>query len=383
MKIKSLLITVVILGVAVWAAIILQDSETAKQAPVVDELVGEPVLTNEEVNALQEIVILANEQTCVLQQADGMWVVPDHYGLPVNFASLQRLVNSFTEAKFQRKVTANTDVMERFELDANQVTFKGADGVAIKALNIGKTSEAGERFVQLNGEGPAYLMSFEGFLNSDAQGWASKQIKGFKADEIVKVELELEEGSRVIATRADADAAFTVEGLAAGETAKTDEITGMLSKFASINAIAVHPLDHADAQAAKTHSRVIAFTNDAGAVHTYRIGRRPAADADSNADSDGETEADDAETPKPGPVFVFVESSDATAQAELQRYMAKASFTVAEHLYTSLPKVRSDIVEPAPETPAEPELPAEPATSANSVIVEPVPLESPTDAGNE
>jgi len=368
-----LIITAGLLGAALGTAIILKNEKSSKQAVVQDELVGKPVLAEENVEKLAEILILANGQTCVLKQVEGEWVVPDYYGLPINFSTLQRFVKSFTDAEIQRKVTSNSEVMQRFELTSNLVTFKGADGSVIKELSIGKTSESGDRFVQLDGAGPAFLMSFKGYINGDAQGWASKQIKGFEVDNIVKVSFESDDGTQVVANRVDAATAFTVEGLADGETAKASEVAAMVSKFATLFASNARALDDADAQAAKDHSRVIEFTDKEGAVHTYRVGRRPATIvADKAAEKDEnnlEGEEQVAEELKPGPVFVFASSSDATTQGELQRYMSKATFEIAEHFYDSLPKVRSDWVETAPELSSEPittppiELPLTPAST--------------------
>ena len=197
-----------------------------------------------------------------------------------------------------------------------------------------------------------------------------KQIEGFEADTIVKVAFELDDGTQVVANRADVGMAFTLEGLADGETLKVGGITKIVSKFATIFATNARALDDADAQAAKDHSRLFKFTDKDGAVHTYRVGRRPAATSvAAKATEDDENnlgvEQQAEEESKPGPVFVFASSSDEAIQVELERYMSKASFEIAEHFYDDLPKIRTDLIEemafelPSQSTPIEFPLPPE------------------------
>lgn len=382
MKLTSLIITVVTLGAAVWAAIILQKNKSASQGVTPDELVGQALLTFADVNTLQEVIISAREQSAVIKKVDDVWVVPEHYGLPVEFASLQRLVKSFTDAKIVSKVTANPEVMKRFELASNQVTFKGAQGAVMQKLNIGKVNESGDRFVQFGGEGPVYLMSFSGFLNSDGASWASKRLVGFTPETIVQVAVELEDGTQVVASRADVDAEFVVAGLTAGEATQVDQFTSLVAKFSSISFSAIHPLEHAEAQEAQAHSRVIAFTTKDGAVIKFDVGRRPVVDlAEQQGAEDGVGDEEDA--PQAGPVFVFATSDDADIATDLQRYMAKATFEVAEDFYTALPRERGELVDSPPvmSAPSATELPipALPTKDSDAVIVAPTPLEVPSE----
>jgi|GEM_PF-6893862 len=360
MRLKTLIFTVVVLAALVGAVVYLQQQKSSTQATDKDEWVGKPVLTNEAVADIAEIYVLANGQACVIQRQEDEWVVPDRYGLPVDFAHLRRFIQNFTDAKIVRKVTANPEVMERFELTSNQVTFKSKDGVVIKELAIGKTSESGDRFVQLGGDGPAYLMSFSGYIAGDPERWVKKDIPGIVPDTITEVVFELADGGQLVASRADAMAPFEIADVLSTETVDSTEVKNIVNEFAKMLATTVRPLDDPDAQAAKAHSRSITFRDAEGKAYTYSVGRSPA------ASTDGEDAAS-----KSGPVFIFASGGDAAFEAALQRSLARASFAVAEHYYTRLPSKRSDLIASGEETATEATAVSTPIESSPGTGVQP------------
>ena len=339
MKLKPLLLTVGLLGICVGGAVWWTHHRSAGYSAGIDERVGRALLDDADVEQLAEIFIIAEGQECTLNKSESGWIVPDHFGLPVDFVKLRSFVEGFKNAKVLRKLTANPEAMQRFDLNAHRVTFKSAEGNVLLDVNVGSTSQTGDRFVQFESQGPAYSMRFNGYLNGNPQAWVSHQLKIFEPDTIVQIELEGPELDRVVAVRTSADAPFSVEGLAENERVRQDVLQQLMRRLGSIRIKQYAALDSPSAAAARNNIRKCVFMDDKGGRYQVGLGLPPG-----ELDAVGSADAEESDASS-GPVYIFLDGSDDVVVSALDPYLGVAAVEVDEFLIAQLPSARDAVIE--------------------------------------
>ena len=388
MKIKTLIVSIVVLAVLAVGAYVLQ---RPTPPPPADARLNQPMVDRTAIEKAAKIRISdAGKNLELTRQADGSWKVPSYYDMPADFGKLSGFVGNLTEAKLQRLVTSNAERIGRLEFKDTKVELLDASDKVVFTVTLGKNPETGGgRFVRFGDEQKAFLASFSAWLDLEARNWANAELTNIKPDDVAKIEIPFAEGGPVTVSRAKKDDPWTADKTPAGQKVKADRIASLLSSVGTVRFTDSSATDDANAIAAKANQRAFKLTTFDGKTISVAMGRKPeekklkppAPSADgktgpaalgSVADlakkeeakpgekKDDKPLAPEFETIPAGPVFAFVSHSDASAP--VNGHMAKRAFQIAEYTFTGLPQKADELFEAAPPPPA----PAAPAPAAES-----------------
>ena len=386
MKIKTLIVSIVVLAVLAVGAYVLQ---RPTPPPPADARLNQPMVDRTAIEKAAKIRISdAGKNLELTRQADGSWKVPSYYDMPADFGKLSGFVGNLTEAKLQRLVTSNAERIGRLEFKDTKVELLDASDKVVFTVTLGKNPETGGgRFVRFGDEQKAFLASFSAWLDLEARNWANAELTNIKPDDVAKIEIPFAEGGPVTVSRAKKDDPWTADKTPAGQKVKADRIASLLSSVGTVRFTDSSATDDANAIAAKANQRAFKLTTFDGKTISVAMGRKPeekklkppAPSADgktgpaalgSVADlakkeeakpgekKDDKPLAPEFETIPAGPVFAFVSHSDASAP--VNGHMAKRAFQIAEYTFTGLPQKADELFEAAPPPPA----PAAPAPAA-------------------
>jgi hypothetical protein len=360
MKLRTLAITIAILAILSIAAYL---KDRPQPAPSEDPRVGKALLDPGTVSSASGLAIADQGKTVELaRNADGSWRVPSYFDMPADFEKISRLVQDLNEAKVDRFVTANPERLARLEFKDSSITLKDQAGKEIWRLDLGKTSELGNgRFIRFGGEPKAFFSNLHVWLDTDAKGWANAQLLAVKPDEISRVEIPFDGGTRIVATRAKKDAPWAAEGAPTGQRLIADQVSSVLSSLTSLRFTdTVDPKDAAAADAA-AHMRTFKLATFDGRALTVALGRKPeekrlkppVPDAKqevaplgkaTDVKAEAKPVAPEFETIPAGPVFAVVSSSD--PHAPVNDLMKRRAFQVDEYAFTRLPQKPDELLEP-------------------------------------
>ncbi len=392
MKIKTLVVSIIVLAVLAVGAFLLQ---RPAPPPPADTRLNQPMVDRAAVEKAAKIRITDAGKTLELtRQADGSWKVPSYHDLPADFGKLSGFVGNLTEAKLQRLVTSNAERIGRLEFKDTKVELLDASGKVVFTVTLGKNPETGGgRFVRFGDEQKAFLASFSAWLDMEARNWANAELTNLKPDDVAKIEIPFAEGGPLTVSRAKKEDAWTADKTPAGQKVKADRIASLLSSVGTVRFTDSSATDDANAVAAKANQRAFKLATFDGKTISVAMGRKPeekklkppAASTDgktgpaalgSVADlakkdeakasekKDDKPLAPEFETIPAGPVFAFVSHSDASAP--VNSHMAKRAFQIAEFTFTGLPQKADELFEPAtpPAAPAPTPAPAGPVPAA-------------------
>lgn len=421
MKIRHLILAVTILAALAGAVSFINRPPAARTA---DPRVGQPVVTAASAEKTAKVRLTADGKTVELAKAaDGGWRVTSYYDFPADFDKLARFIDDLTAAKIDRFVSAQPAVLARLEFKDTQCTLLDAAGAPLLALTLGKSDDAGGRFLRFGSEEKAFQARFDPSFDTDPKNWADAALLKLTPDDIAKIELTFptptvagngptpaNAAPSLTFTREKKDAPWVAGQTPAGQRLKSDALSPILNNLAALRFTDTTATDDASATAARAHARTAKFTTFDGKAITIALGRKPeekrpkppaptpptdpkpaatnppalpikpdGAAAPAEAPPPAKPAEPEFETIPAGPVFAFVTHSDASAP--VNTLMQKRAFEVTDYLFTSLPQKPEDVFEPLP-PPATPPAAATPAkdSAAPTPAATPLPV-SPKPAG--
>jgi hypothetical protein len=361
MKLRSLLLAVVVLGVLSVVAFF---RTRPPAAPADDPRVGTPLLASDTVSKASAIVISEKGKSAELvRDADGSWHVREYFGMPADVGKISHLVQDLNEAKVDRFVTASPERLARLEFGDAFIELKDGSGKELWRLYLGKNSDSGNgRFIRFGEEPKAFYSTLHVWLDTEAKGWADPALLSLKPSDVARVEIPFEGSPATVLTRAKADAPWTAAPLPPGQAPSAEKISSLLASLTSLRF--TDSLDPKDplAAAAAAHLRGVTLTTFDGKSYGVALGRTPeekklkvaAPDAKQAVaaigkvtDEKGETKpiAPEFDTVPAGPVFAVVSSSD--PKAPVNALMKSRAFEVDEYALSALPQKPGDLLEPA------------------------------------
>lgn len=378
MKIKTLVVSIIVLALLAAGAYLLQ---RPSPPPPADSRLNQPIVDRATVEKAAKIRIADGGKIIELtRQTDGSWKVPSYFDMPADFGKLSGFIGNLTEAKLQRLVTSNAERIARLEFKDTKVDLLDASDKVVFTLTLGKNPETGGgRFVRFGDEQKAFLASFSAWLDTEARNWANAELTNIKPDDVAKVEIPFSEGGTVTVSRAKKEDTWTADKTPTGQKIKADRIASLLSSVGTIRFTDSTAPDDANAGAAKANQRAFKLTTFDGKTISVAMGRKPEEKKlkPPSASNDGKTgpaalgsvaelaKKDDSKTgekkdDKPlapefetipaGPVFAFVSHSETSAP--VNALMGKRAFQIAEYTFTGLPQKADELFEAAPPAPA-------------------------------
>jgi hypothetical protein len=382
MKLRTLLIVVAALAVLSVIAFVIQRPAPPATA---DARLNQPLVDRALLEQAAKLRLTDQGKTVSLaRQSDGTWTVTSYHDLPADFAKLTRLTDELANAKLQRLVTSNPDRIARLEFKDTKIELLDSSDKTLASLNLGKTAEAGGRFIRFDDEPKAFLASLNTWLDAESKNWADSTLVRLKSDDIAEIEIPFADGSTTTFNRAKKEDAWTSAQLPADHTVNTGKLTSVLSSLTSLRFSDTTALDDPKLAEAKPHSRTVKLTTFDGKTLSLTFARKPeekklkppapakpedaeksgpavlgslteAAASDKKApEADPSLVAPEYETIPAGPVFVSITHSDSAAP--INALMQKRAFQISDYAFTSLPQKPEDVFT-APPTPA----PAEPS----------------------
>jgi Domain of unknown function (DUF4340) len=280
------------------------------------------------------------KSVALTRRADGTWAVDGYFGLPVDFDKLSRFIGDLTGAKIQRLVTANPELLARFEFKDTKIELDDAAGTAIWSLDLGKTADPSGRFVRFGSEHSVYLANLDTWLDTEPKNWADAQLLSLKPDDVAKVEISFDRGGAVTVARTARNAPWASEQAPAGQRVSADKVGSLLSSLTALRFSDTSDLNDPQAAAARAHERVFNLTMFDGTRVTAALGRKPE-----------EKKAQPPAAPAV-PVYAFISSSD--ARAPINALMRRRAFQIDDYVFTGLPQKPDDLFEPIPPAQATP-----------------------------
>ena len=383
MKLKTLVLGVALLavlsGIAFWA-------NRPPAPPPADPRVGQPLADPAAITQATQLRLTDDGKTVLLaRQPDGTWKVPGYFGLTADFSKLSALVSDLTSAKIQRLVTVNPERIGRLDFKGTKIELLGPDDRVLWSVLLGKSADAGGRFVRFGDEPKAYLASLNSTIETDPKAWADPAFFTFKSDDIAQVEVPFDNGSLVLFSRKAKDAPWTSEPAPAGQKVSGDKISALLTALGSLRFTDTSDWADPQAKAAQAHERTFRLTTFSGQTYHVALGRKPeekkpkppAPAAPKAEPKPAAPPAEAAAAPTPpepeadtipaGPVYAFIVSSD--AKAPVNALMRQRAFQIDEYTFTSLPQKADDLFEPAGPAP----MPAPPAPTPSPSAPPPPP----------
>ena len=379
MKLKTLVVTVLVLAALALGVYIARRPEAPKSA---DARLGQPLVDPAVIEKTQKLRISDAGKTVELVKSEGTWRVSSYHDLPADFSKLSGFVGNLTDAKLQRLVTTSKDRIARLEFKDTKIElFEASDKPAV-SLVLGKNAEVGGgRYVRFGDEPKAYLTNLSAWLDTEAKNWANAELINVKPEDIAKMEIPFAEGGPITISRAKKDDPWVSDKTPAGQKVKTDKVASVLTSVGNVRFSDTTAPDDPNVAPAKANLRTFKLTTFDNKTLTVAMGRKPeekklkppAATTDgksgpaalgSVADlakksekkegepATGEEKKDDKplapeyETIPAGPVYVFISHSDASAPVNAA--MQKRAYQISDYTFTGLPQKPEELFEPAP-----------------------------------
>jgi hypothetical protein len=358
MKLRTIVVIVALLAGLSLVAFL--KNRPAPESPA-DPRVGQPLLDSD--TALKAAGLAVSDQgkkVELARGADGSWRVTSYFDLPADFEKVARLVQDLHESKIERFVTANPERIQHLEFKDSVIALNDSAGKEIWSVTLGKTPDSGNgRFIRFDHEPRAYFSGTHVWLDTDAKGWANAQLLSVKADDIAKVEVPFDSGTRIVLSRDKKDTPWSVQGGPAGQKLIPEKVSSLLATLTTLRFSDTTDSKDPAAVDAGTHMRTYKLTTFGGQTLAVALGRKPeekklkppVADKEALAELAKTTDAKaepksltpEYDVTPAGPVFVAISSSD--SKAPINDLMGRRAFEVDEYAYTSLPQKPDDLFE--------------------------------------
>ena len=287
MKIKNISILTAVLAVIAGVLWIAQRSNT----PSIDTaLVGQGLLIPGSIADAQTIKIYGNSEdepsVEIIKQGDN-WIVPERYGLPVDFTKVSDLVNDLAESTIIRAVTDNPDRIQVLNLGQDRVVFEDASGEILADVSFGKAGNNGGNFAKIERSEKVVLAADKPFIQSRPDTWTVSEAWELEWDDIR--ELVAPDGTTL--TREDSEAEFVAEGL----DLEQSEIRTQFMRFTNLRFQDLVEIDSEDVVEAMSFAQTWEIKTEAGDTFAFTYGRRPEVKAPEKEESEESEETTEEE----------------------------------------------------------------------------------------
>ncbi len=310
MKPRTLLITLLALGIIAWLAVTLSNRNLTPPASIV----GQALLSNQTLVATNTIEIKdSTEPQPLILQLDtqaNLWRINSYHNAPANLTRIAKLTDDLQGSKIQREVTSNPDRFPRLGLGERTITFRDDQNKTIYNLQLGKTSEGGGLFAKRENDSAAVEIHPQIFFSARPDEWLARDLFQFKPEDITALTVELPDGSKSIYQRGPEKQWQLVEPTPPeGKTINTEIPQRILQLLLTTSFFQHHIRGDTEAIPAYENSREITFSLSDGETFSLRIGRRPATIPPQVSETSDQTNEQNTTAAPAGPVLIFLESA--------------------------------------------------------------------------
>ncbi len=198
----------------------------------------EPLVSDLEVEDIVSMTVTdADGKMIEVRKVTGNWVLPSADDYPAKADKITPVLDKIKDLTTRSLVTRTSASHKRLQVAPDdflwRVDLEMADG-AKHTLYLGSSPSYGTCHVRGEGKNETYLSSdlSPWDLGSTAVSWVDASYFAFPQDELTQVTLENANGTFTFTK--DAEGAWTLTGLAAGEELSSDKVNTVVNKAASV-----------------------------------------------------------------------------------------------------------------------------------------------------
>jgi len=276
MKVKSLLLTVIVLA-ALAAALVWLRSNRGADNSAQDPRVGKPVVDTQSLQELAALTLSSGTQTVHLDKDDkGVWRVRESDAQPADFSRLARLATQLTEARVIRMVTESDQRMERLGLGQSRLSLTGIGSQSILDLNIGKAAADGGVYVRFGDAGPAYQLSTSIYVEAAAANWVDKTVIDLKPEDVASIAIPDDENGAILKFQREKPGGdWSCAQAPAGKEVNAERLERWLSTLGSLAFMHTAALDSDEVKEAAPYLQKFQITTFDGRAYTITAGQKP------------------------------------------------------------------------------------------------------------
>ena len=263
MKLKTLLIVVGLLAAVSLVVALLRRPAAPASA---DPRVGQALVAAADLENLHRLRLTDQGQTVELARDGDVWRVSTFHDLPADFGKLSRFIRDLSEAKLERVVTRNPEMLGRLQFGATSIALLDPSGQVRQDLQLGRNAEGGGRFVRYGEESAAYLTRLTAWLDSTSRNWADSRLLILRPEQVASIEVGFADAPAVVATRSAADAPFSSPTGTDGARLRQSALTSLLNSLTSLRFTDTTAADSAEAREARSAARTVRLTTFDGAT---------------------------------------------------------------------------------------------------------------------
>lgn len=236
-----LAIVTLLFVVAAWFSVNQRAAETmVVKAPLYPELANK-------IQDVARVEIKNNEDSVLLVEKDGQWVLENRGGYPAFFNRIKPLVMDLSKLEIREAKTANPELFSRLQLDdvttekskSKQVNLLDAEGNALASLIVGKErvnrtdGSTDSLYVRKAEESQSYLVKGKLMFSADPADWLENSLINLSSDRLESITIAHGGGKTVQIIRDDNTAEnYQIQNLPEGFRVKSQ--TTMNSMAAAV-----------------------------------------------------------------------------------------------------------------------------------------------------
>jgi len=277
MKLRTILLTVLLLAVMAGAAYYL--NRPAPSAPVPEaDTTRRTVLDPSVAGQAEKIIVTTDDgkSLTLLRAVDGTWKVPAYFDFPADFSKISSFIDRLSQAHIDRFITRDPARIAHLDFTGAKVQLLGAHDQPLWSMDLGKNNDTGTgRYVRFGGAPDAYLTDLHLWLDAGAQGWAVSKLTDLPANTVTKLSLPFSDGSVLTVVRATPTDPWRRADPADHRPLDGSGIDSIVSVLSSLGFSASTALDDPGYRAARSQFKTYALTTFAGATVSIALGGPP------------------------------------------------------------------------------------------------------------
>jgi hypothetical protein len=217
----------ILTGVLAIGASFVMLKDHFNQSSPSDSRIGNALIEGALAQKAKKIEITKGEEkVTLLMDARSIWRIDQPDGFPANAATVIRLFDDFSKAKYQRLITEDDGKFADLGLkDATLIAIHTDDSEKPFALSLGAARTGGGQYVAHSFETKAYLVDQSLTASEKATTWEQKTLLDVKKEDVKSIEFIPEKSQnrqRFVVSREKVDDDLLVKGLKDDEQSKAN-----------------------------------------------------------------------------------------------------------------------------------------------------------------
>lgn len=274
MKLKTLAISFFII-VGILTIIYFFSQRLSPSSTTEERIIRKNLLQSEALINASKIKLYRAEDSSSLtieKNMNGLWVVMDSNGFPIDFKKLQNLIQPLLETNIVR-TTSDPKHIEKMGIGAYEITIIGKENNILWSMESGDRNESGELFVRIKEEPEVLLVDLPSFsFETDENSWRRKIFFNFDQSAVAQLAITFPDTAEpFVVSRNSPEAIFSSKSLDPDQKIKQKAILDLIEQILNTHYAEIVPINSAATPLADNPSRLFTFTLFNGTHHTLEI----------------------------------------------------------------------------------------------------------------